>query len=219
MNRIASILVIAALGTACAHEPYQPKKRSFEDGDYGQTAHAQGGSLYAAGAHGFVEDDRPSRIGDVIIIKVDEADSASHDSSTKLDRKTDTSLGLSAALSNLNPKVDAKALLGAQTGYSLNGSGQVQRKGQINASLPVRVKKLLPNGDLYVEGTKVVLVGEEERHLYVSGVVRPADVLGDGSVLSSRIADAEIEYTGSGDASDQQKRGWLSRVLSTIWPF
>jgi flagellar L-ring protein precursor FlgH len=77
----------------------------------------------------------------------------------------------------------------------------------------------MPNSDLYVEGTKVVLVDDEEHHLYVSGLIRQADVKADGTVSSSQVADAEIEYTGRGDVSDQQRPGWLSRILGAIWPF
>ena len=81
------------------------------------------------------------------------------------------------------------------------------------------MKRVLRNGDLFVEGTKIVMVDNEEHHLYVSGVVRQADILADNSVLSSRVADAEIEYAGRGDVSDQQRPGWLSRILTAIWPF
>jgi flagellar L-ring protein precursor FlgH len=38
-------------------------------------------------------------------------------------------------------------------------------------------------------------------------------------VPSSRIADAEIEYTGRGDVSDTQRRGWFSRIVGKVWPF
>ena len=99
------------------------------------------------------------------------------------------------------------------------GAGQVQRQGTVTATLPVRVVQILPSGDLFVEGTKVVMVGEEEHHIYVSGIVRRVDIADDDSVPSSRIADAEIEYTGRGDISDTQRRGWLSRTLSKLWPF
>ena len=77
----------------------------------------------------------------------------------------------------------------------------------------------MPNGDLYVEGSKVVMVGNEEHHIYVSGIVMSMDIDADNSVASSRIADAEIEYTGRGDISDQQRQGWLSRTMGKVWPF
>ena len=52
---------------------------------------------------------------------------------------------------------------------------------------------VLPNGDFYVEGSKVLLVNSEENHLYLSGVVRPVDLLVDNSVASSRVAEAQVD--------------------------
>jgi flagellar L-ring protein precursor FlgH len=77
----------------------------------------------------------------------------------------------------------------------------------------------MPNGDLFLEGTKVVLINNEEYHLYISGLVRPTDIAQDNSVLSSRIADAQIEFTGRGDLADQQRKGWLARLLDWANPF
>ena len=50
-----------------------------------------------------------------------------------------------------------------------------------------------------LEGTKVLLINNEELHLYISGLVRPSDIAQDNSVDSSRLADAQIEFTGRGD--------------------
>jgi len=38
-------------------------------------------------------------------------------------------------------------------------------------------------------------------------------------VLSSRIADAQIEFTGRGDLADQQRKGWGARLLDAVNPF
>jgi flagellar L-ring protein precursor FlgH len=38
-------------------------------------------------------------------------------------------------------------------------------------------------------------------------------------VASSRIADAQIEFTGRGDIADQQRKGWASRLFESINPF
>ena len=38
--------------------------------------------------------------------------------------------------------------------------------------MPVRVRQILPSGDLFIEGTKIVMVGHEEKHIYLSGIVR-----------------------------------------------
>jgi flagellar L-ring protein precursor FlgH len=77
----------------------------------------------------------------------------------------------------------------------------------------------LPNGDLFVEGTKVVMINHEEYHLYISGVLRTTDIQPDNSVVSSLLADARVEYTGRGDINDQVERGWLNKALDWINPF
>ena len=45
------------------------------------------------------------------------------------------------------------------------------------------------------------------------------DIDGLGQIQSSRIADAQIEFTGRGALSTATKRGWLSSLLAIIWPF
>ncbi len=200
-------------------EPYEPKVRKFDPGAYPMQTRTSSGSLFLHGSTALVEDERPNEVGDILVIRIDEADSASQDSSTKLDRTSEQSYGITGALEKLNPDLGISELFGAKSDYNFNGGGRIQRKGHVQAVLPVRVRQVLPNGDLYVEGTKVVLVGEEERHLYLSGIARSTDIRADGSIPSSRIADAEIEYTGKGDATDQQRQGWFSQFISYIWPF
>ena len=77
----------------------------------------------------------------------------------------------------------------------------------------------MPNGDLFLEGTKVVLINNEEYHLYISGLVRPTDIKQDNSVGSMRVADAQVEFTGRGDLAEQQRKGWFSRTFDSLNPF
>jgi flagellar L-ring protein precursor FlgH len=37
--------------------------------------------------------------------------------------------------------------------------------------------------------------------------------------LSSRVADAQIEFTGRGDLADQQRKGWFAKFVDWINPF
>jgi flagellar L-ring protein precursor FlgH len=220
-------LALGVLWAGCVTHiaPYKPKKRRFDPGAYGKQPTASAGSLYAAGNAGLFEDRIASRIGDMLIIRIDERESASRDASSKLSKENKTaygvpaSFGLLAALQARHPNLDPAALFGTESSGKFDGSGTLERKGQLAATLPVRVRQVLPNGDFFVEGTKVVMVDAEEHHIYVSGIVRAADVGEDNSVPSSRVGDAEIEYAGRGDVSDQQRAGWLSRTLGKLWPF
>ena len=93
------------------------------------------------------------------------------------------------------------------------------RTERLVATVPAVVKKVLPNGNLFIEGHRVVLVNSEEQHFYVSGVIRPIDIDGDNSVKSSLVADAEIEFTGRGVMTENQQKGWMQKYLGWIWPF
>ena len=214
-----------ALGCASHIAPYRAKHRKLDAGEYAARSRPTGGSLYAEGTPGLLEDHNASRVGDILVVKIDEKDVASHQADTTLNKTDATTYGLPAALGFMTalkakyPDVDPAKLFSSTTDQKFTGNGAVKREGTVTATLPVRVIQVLPSGDLFVEGTKVVMVGAEEHHIYVSGTVRRVDIAEDDSVPSSRIADAEIEYTGRGDLSDTQRRGWLGRTLSKLWPF
>jgi flagellar L-ring protein FlgH len=225
MKTVSLWLVLATVGCATHIAPYHAKHRKLELGEFGTRSKPSGGSLYAEGAPGMFEDLNATRVGDILVIRIDEKDLASHQADTKLDKSDATTYGLPAAvgfvaaLKSKYPDVDPAKLFSSTSEQKFTGNGAVQRHGQVTATLPVRIMQILPSGDFFIEGTKVVMVGNEEHHIYVSGIVRRVDISDDNSVPSSRIADAEIEYTGRGDISDTQRRGWLARTLSKIWPF
>jgi flagellar L-ring protein precursor FlgH len=222
---LAALAALLAAGCATHIAPYKPKKRELDVGTYDPAPKATGASLWSDNQAGFFEDNRARRVGDILVVKIDEEDQAVRDDTTALDRKGSNSFGASGSMGLVNalaakyPGVDPGALVGTESAQSFSGAGRIQRRGSLQATLPVRIRKVMPNSDLYIEGTKVVLIGSEEQHLYVSGIVRAADVSPDNSVLSSRIAEAEIEVTGRGDVSNQQRPGWASRWLSKLWPF
>lgn len=227
MKSITQLAIACLLVGGCASHiaPYKPKHRHFDPGEFGTRNTAQDGSLYAEGQSGLFEDPVAGRVGDILVVRIDEKDLASNSADTKLDKSDDTQYGMPAAfgfiaaLKAKYPDVDPAQLFATASSQKFSGAGSTSRSGQVSATLPVRVREILPSGDLFIEGTKVVMVGAEEKHIYLSGIVRRIDINQDNSVSSSRIADAEIEYTGRGDVSDTQRRGWASRALSKIWPF
>ncbi|MFH0900369.1 MAG: flagellar basal body L-ring protein FlgH [Pseudomonadota bacterium] len=221
---LCAALVALSLAGGCTQHiaPGRPKQRTIDPGKYSRRSLTSDGSIYAPGVSGLFEDAKARTIGDIVVIRIDEFESAQRDSSTRLNRASATKAGVANSLGllpSLPQGVSASALLGADSSNSFEGAGKVAREGRLIATLPVRVKNVMPNGDFFVEGTKVILVNDEEHHLYVSGIVKPYDIGPDNVVLSSRVADAEIEYTGRGTMSDTQRQGWLARLFNKIWPF
>ncbi len=231
LRTIACALLLGELGVACgpAHiAPFTPRNRKYEAGEYEaaqERSKPSTGSVFSEAQAGFLEDTRALRVGDVVHMRIDEEADAQGNATTKLSKETNKEagieaiLGLMPALQKAHPNIDPEKLLMLASKSNFSGDGSTQRAGKLKGIIAVRVKQTLPNGDLFVEGTKVVMINHEEYHLYISGVVRTADIEDDNSIPSSLVADARVEFTGRGDINDQVERGWLTEALDKISPF
>ena len=217
--------LLVACGGATHIEPHVPRARVYDADEYATAPRATSrGSLWPDAGRGLFADFRANRVGDIVTIRIDETANASGDSSTQLDRESSMSfggniLGLGTALQRAYPDINPAELISLMSSRHFDGRGETSRESRVRAAIAVRVKQALPNGDLFVEGTKVVLVNDEELHIYISGVIRPEDIEPDNSVRSSLVADAQIELTGRGALTDNQERGWLVKLLDAINPF
>jgi flagellar L-ring protein FlgH len=226
---LAPVALVAMIDCGPPHiAPFTPRERLYKPGAYAQgdaKAKPSTGSLFSDAIPGYLEDTRALRVGDLMMINIDENADASGAATTALSRSStgqtgfSSLLGLVPALKKAYPKMDPKNLFNYASSAAFTGSGNTARNGQLSGTIAVRVAREMPNGDLFLEGTKVVMINTEEYHLYVSGLVRPTDIQQDNSVLSSRIADARIEFTGRGDVADQQRKGWGARLLDAVNPF
>ncbi len=50
-------------------------------------------------------------------------------------------------------------------------------------------------------------------------MIRPEDISSSNTVSSTKVADAQISYTGTGDMNDSVTKGWLSRYFAYVSPF
>ncbi len=222
-----AFVLVSSIGCGPQHiRPHTERVRNYQTGDYGGRGQpASEGSLWEEGGRGLFADFRAASVGDVLTIQIDETPNAQGDASTSMERESSQSMGVgsffgfTAALQREYPDIDPGRLLDLASESSFEGTGQTSRGSRVRAAITVRVKKRLPNDDLYVEGSKILLVNDEELHIYISGVVRSQDIAQDNTVGSSRVADAQIEFTGRGSLTNNQEQGWLSRLLSAINPF
>lgn len=204
-------------------DPYVPKQRNYEvPAAKAVSPDDAAGSLWQPNGRNatLFTDYRAFREQDLVVVRVEENADAKRSADTRLQRDTDVNIAVQAFLRTLQattPQVDLTAAL--KSGREFTGDGQTARTEKLTATVPAIVKKVLPNGNLFIEGHRVVLVNNEEQHFYISGVVRPIDIAQDNSVRSSYVADAEIEFTGRGVLTDNQKPGLFARFWNWIWPF
>ncbi|HVO19370.1 MAG TPA: flagellar basal body L-ring protein FlgH [Anaeromyxobacter sp.] len=232
MSRAPLALSLALGLCACAGPgvdhvaKYQPKNRDYPapEASARATGETTPGSLWQdANAGALFTDARAFREHDLVVIKIEEIADAKRSSDTDLSRQNDATGGMGVTSTSAANSVTKSILptLSAQhtSDSTFKGSGSIARTERLIATVPATVKKVLPNGNLFVEGHRVVLVNNEEQHFYISGVVRPIDIDGDNSVKSSLVADAEIEFTGRGVMTENQQKGWMQKYLGWIWPF
>lgn len=220
-------LALAAALAGCAGAPthvekYVPKHREYtapSAADRGQTAPSPG-SLWRDGRSPAMlyTDARALRENDLVVVKVEEVADAKRSADTDMTHRSDFS-ATAAFLKSLSAADGPQAQLKGTFDKRFQGLGTTARTERLTATVPALVRQVLPNGNLFIEGHRVVLVNSEEQHFYISGVVRPIDIDQENSVKSSMVADAEIEFTGRGVLSDNQRQGWLSRYFGWLWPF
>jgi len=150
---------------------------------------------------------RQRRVGDLITVMVYENASASSSANTRAGRNAEA--GLDVRLPH-NKAYGA----GIQANSEMDGHGTTQRAGKVLAQLTVSVREIAPNGDLLVAGTQLLDINNERQTITVEGRVRPQDVSDTNVVLSTRVADARISYSGQGDLADRQRPAWWQRLLN-----
>lgn len=188
-----------------------------------QIEKARPGSVWTPSARGvaLMQDTRARQLGDTVVILVQENSQASGGAGTDLSRDSSMSLSmgdLGAVLKYLQPALSGAELAGGKSASDFTGKGTTERSGKLTARISATVKRMLPNGYLFVEGETSYLVNRELQILYVSGVIRPTDVRNDNTIESSRLADAEISFNGVGVISDKQGPGFLQRGLDIVNP-
>jgi len=71
------------------------------------------------------------------------------------------------------------------------------------------------DGMLRIHGEQLVVVNGEKQQFVLTGLVRSEDISATNTIMSNRISEAHIEFTGHGDVSEAQRRSLLYRI--TRW--
>lgn len=190
---------------------------------FATTAVAGNGSLWPVGSgaeRGMIADRRAARTGDILTVVVSESATSTNAQSKSSNRESSledavTRFIYSTALLH-NGELPASSAKGKSTN---TGGGQVNNSQSLTARAAVLVTDVLPNGNLVIEGARMVKFSGETQHVVLRGVVRPEDISAGNTILSTNVADARVEFLTEGELTDAQKRGWLSKVYEKLRPF
>jgi len=174
------------------------------------------------------EDTKARQIGDLVTVVLNEISSSTQTATT--DTSNSGSLGLSTSgVLGLPSDMGIKNFLGMGTPFnpaasatnerSKQGAGTTTRSGTLTGTLSATIIAINTSGNFHIEGKRSVTINNEEQLMVLTGIIRPSDVNYNNTINSSLIADASITYSGEGVIADEQRSGWMMRILSVVWPF
>lgn len=216
-----AFVVGLALSAPSAHAKKKPEPTGFEPtlplAQPAQPSAPTGGIFnVSTGYPPLHEGNRARRIGDPVTILLIESTTASKAVSSKSQKGGGASITPPTAgpLSFLNP--DA---LKASSSSTFNGQGNAGQTSSLASTLSVTIAEVRPNGTALVKGEKQMLLSQGNEWVRFSGIVRLADIDQENAILSSRVADAKIEYSGKGALQRASRQGWLGQFFNMISPF
>ncbi|CAN7214229.1 flagellar basal body L-ring protein FlgH [Caulobacter sp. BE254] len=187
---------------------------------------ASANSLWRTGARTFFNDQRASKVGDILTVNIDIDDSATTKNQTSTSRASNSSLGvpnflgLESSLGKVLPGgFDPANMINTKSGTSNAGAGAVNRSEKISLTIAAVVSGVMPNGNLVIQGTQEVRTNAEVRQLTVAGIVRPEDISSANTIKHTQIAEARISYGGRGDISRVQKTPAGQSLVEKFSPF
>lgn len=178
------------------------------------------GAIYQPGYSklALFEDRRARTIGDILTINLEEKITASKKTNTKAERTSSAGVTVDT-IPGWADKVVGDIGLDTSTSNKMDGKGESNQNNLLTGNITVTVLEVLPNGNLVVGGEKQVAINQGTEFVRFSGVVNPSTIDGKNSVSSTKVADARIEYRGSGYLDEAQTMGWLARFFLTVLPF
>ena len=181
-------------------------------------------STHANEPRSIYADHKASRNGDILTVVVQESAAASTTQNKESTRKSSLSDSVSQflyppAVSGLGTHAGQLPAIGIDGKSDYTGGGQVSNSQSVTSRAAVLVTDVLPNGNLVIEGVRLVTFSGETQYVVLHGLVRTDDVGSDNTVLSSNIAEARVEFISEGSLSDAEKLGWFSKLYEKLRPF
>ena len=221
LQKILCVLFVLALSACSTYTIFDEEPDSYVykpvEAEVLQPQRISNGSLFQDNAGiSLYEDRRAHRTGDIITVNLNERTVASKSSETSITKDSSTNLSLTQVLGGSAGAIPTDF----DGGRSFDGSGEADQENSLVGSIAVTVSGTLPNGLLAIKGEKWMELTTGKEYIRLRGLIRPEDISLSNTVSSTRIADARISYSGTGELVEASRQGWASRFFnSQLWPF
>ncbi len=174
----------------------------FGSNDFGQTQ-----SLFT--------DIKANIVGDILTVLIFEQSRATQKAESKTAKSTQASISAGPGIGPLRfiPIFGADG----KNSSTFDGKGESIRNGTFSAKMSVTVVAVKNNGDLVIQGSRTIGLSGDRETMNLTGVVRKKDISPNNTIDSYLIADAEISYSGKGNANTTQRPGVFTRFFNWVF--
>jgi flagellar L-ring protein precursor FlgH len=228
MNRTGLWMLLPLLAmTGCADiaRRQHPEYVSIEPIAYPDTTVSSApatGSLYVGDrTMSLFSDVRAMEIGDIVSVVLVEATSAAKSADTELDKGSNINI-TDPTVFGAPVTINGRYNLGTQleSSSAFQGEASSNQSNSLTGSIAVQVSRVLPNGNLMIQGEKWIQINQGDEYIRLKGVIRPEDVSPTNTIPSTLVADARISYGGKGPLEESNTPGWFTRFfMSPLMPF
>ncbi len=177
------------------------------------------GSLFKPSyVNNIYSDSKAHRVGDIISVILSESTQAKKNAKTETKKENNNTLD---ALTGLGGK--AITLHGQSIQFGLNqkskfkGDAKADQGNSLSGNISVHVLRILPNGNLMIRGEKWITLNNGDEYIRLTGVIRSKDINSNNTILSNKVANARIQYAGTGTFADMSEQGWLTKFFNSAW--
>ncbi|WP_159818320.1 flagellar basal body L-ring protein FlgH [Colwellia sp. 20A7] len=177
------------------------------------------GSLFKANyVNNIYSDSKAHRTGDIISVILSESTQANKNAKTELKKENSSELDTVMGLSGNPLTLNGNTLeFGLNQNSNFKGDSKADQGNSLSGDISVHVLKVLPNGNLMIRGEKWLTLNNGDEYIRLTGVIRPKDINSNNTILSTKVANARIQYAGTGSFADANEQGWLTKFFNSSW--
>jgi flagellar L-ring protein precursor FlgH len=171
------------------------------------------------------------QVGDMVIIQIDETTQQDVKSELKVtsnhtlqqngtsifNRMVRSVLGkLPVNTTGISNTLSVPDYTGLNNANTMDNKAESTQQKTYKDNVGCQVVQVLPNGDLMIQGEKVVMYNKERQNLIVSGIVKPYYLDRFNQISSKMVGNFQMLQSGKGTISRQQNDGFMNKIYQFV---
>lgn len=177
------------------------------------------GSLFKQNyVNNIYSDSKAHRVGDIISVILSESTQAQKSAKTELKKDNSNTLDPLVGLGGNNITFkDDSIQFGLNQSSNFKGDSKADQGNSLSGNISVHVTRVLPNGNLIIRGEKWMTLNNGDEYIRLTGIIRSKDITSENTIMSGKVANARIQYSGTGSFAEVNEQGWLSKFFNSSW--